>query len=416
MQNAGDNLLLRATLEQIYRAYPDAEVTLLINDIRPNSLPQPSIPSLANWVRAYQEHGGGWKIAGFLKLPYFIFVLLWTLFSKKMPPRLVSMGLDNAQKALLDAYLTCDIVTPVAGNYLYSSGKAGLALKLAVASIAYGAFLGKTVVMMPQTLGPFTNRFDERLMRWLINRVDHALLRDQLSFDFLKTIGAKVAHCHVVPDLAFGFGKLATGTGEALLKAYDVALDSAELKIGITLIDWGCLFPRFTGQAAYETAIEQTIRAIVANHQATVVLFSQVHGPTRCEDDRHTARRVYERLSDLSARVVFVSEALEPHALKDAYRHMDLFIGTRLHSTIFAMSEFVPTIGLAYQSKTHGAFALLDLGDWVIDLAEVRFDNLSAMVEQLIAQRDTIQAHLKQQIPELQAQHQKVVAALQEVA
>jgi polysaccharide pyruvyl transferase WcaK-like protein len=45
----------------------------------------------------------------------------------------------------------------------------------------------------------------------------------------------------------------------------------------------------------------------------------------------------------------------------------DFFIGSRMHSCIAALSQGIPTIGVAYSKKFIGIFNSVDLGTYVID-------------------------------------------------
>ena len=52
------------------------------------------------------------------------------------------------------------------------------------------------------------------------------------------------------------------------------------------------------------------------------------------------------------------------------YGEMDIFIGSRMHSTIFALTAGVNTIGLAYQPKTLGTFERLSISEYCMPISE----------------------------------------------
>jgi colanic acid/amylovoran biosynthesis protein len=169
--------------------------------------------------------------------------------------------------------------------------------------------------------------------------------------------------------------------------------------LGVTLIDWAAQNRLFDRQDVYETAIVETIRAFNFHYDGHAILFSQVRGPTLAEDDRVPARRVKERLADLGNQVTIIEREVTPEVLKAAYGLMRIFIGTRLHSNIFALTEGVPTIMIQYQYKTRGVGRMLGLERWVLDVGEVEASVLGNLVHKLWREQVAVRAHLATVLP-----------------
>ena len=55
---------------------------------------------------------------------------------------------------------------------------------------------------------------------------------------------------------------------------------------------------------------------------------------------------------------------------------MDLFIGKRLHSCIFAISKRVPTLLLGYEKKAWGIMKMLDHEKYVLDINNIKAEKL----------------------------------------
>jgi colanic acid/amylovoran biosynthesis protein len=137
-----------------------------------------------------------------------------------------------------------------------------------------------------------------------------------------------------------------------------------------------------------------------------------VHGPTAAEDDRHAARRVYQQLQPYGRQVILVEAPLAPAQLQAAYGEMDLFIGTRLHSNIFALTRTVPVLAIAYQYKTYGVMEMLGLGDWVLAIETLSGQALGELLQRLWAERTNLRAELAQRIPQLQQEIQGELAQI----
>jgi colanic acid/amylovoran biosynthesis protein len=181
--------------------------------------------------------------------------------------------------------------------------------------------------------------------------------------------------------------------------------------LGVTVIDWGAQNRNFTTQAAYEKSVAQAVSQFLQEFHGRVVFFAQVHGPTLAEDDRIPASRVVNQLHNWGDRVV-IMPAVAPDILKSAYGQMDIFLGTRLHSCIFALSEGVPVVSIGYQYKSRGLFRLLDMEDQVIDIENVDTTNLSSLLTATWHRREDIRQHLAERLPLLKKEIQGVGQAI----
>ena len=72
-------------------------------------------------------------------------------------------------------------------------------------------------------------------------------------------------------------------------------------------------------------------------------------------------------LPRLRSRTRIAPSTLDEREVKWLISHMDWFCGTRMHSTIAALSTGVPTAATAYSDKTLGVFASCGVEDQVID-------------------------------------------------
>jgi colanic acid/amylovoran biosynthesis protein len=207
---------------------------------------------------------------------------------------------------------------------------------------------------------------------------------------------------HLVPDLAFSSGPSNEGPiARALLEEAGLKGETRPW-LGVTLIQWGAQSPSFKGQEHYERAVEVALRHFLSAHGGQVVLFAQVQGPTQAEDDRLPARRLLTRLQDLSGQVLLLDRELPPALLKAAYGQMDIFLWTRLHSNIFALTEGVPVVAIGYQYKTRGIMRMLGLEAWILDIEAVEPQSLAALLEMAWNQRAAIRRHIAEALPPLQ--------------
>ncbi len=76
-----------------------------------------------------------------------------------------------------------------------------------------------------------------------------------------------------------------------------------------------------------------------------------------------------------------VNREYDQYEIKGVIGLCDFFIGSRMHACIAALSQRVPTIGVAYSKKFSGVFESIGLGDMVID---ARFINVDQAINKIL--------------------------------
>ena len=150
--------------------------------------------------------------------------------------------------------------------------------------------------------------------------------------------------------------------------------------VGFTVRQW--LAPK--AQARYERAVAALADHVIESYGAHVVFVAQVTSQHHADDDRIVSARVADRMR-LPAHVIH--DRLDHRTLKSLYTTLDLLVGTRFHSVIFALNMGVPALAIEYEHKTTGVMTDLGLGAWVIDIEAVTPEGLIATFDCLVAHR-----------------------------
>lgn len=392
--NAGDDVLTRVSVDLLHKNFPTAQISFAMND--PASCPDPemAVGSFITWLKPDGAFGKG-TLFGFGALG---FSCLAALLYRLLGLKIFSL-LPHRFSKLLKAYDEADIVISSAGNFLYSSGRFGFAFLLNSFVLIYALLLGKPLYALPQTLGPIKHRWEGWLLGWIARRMRWLFVRDPISMRLLESVRGWHERCRLVPDVAFLFAGGEQAEGQALLAK--AGAQPYAPRLGVTLINWQAQNVQFKRQAAYETAVATAIRTFIHKTNGQAILFSQVRGPTLAEDDRVPARRVHAMLADLNNQVVLIEEAnVTADSLKAAYGLMDIFMGTRLHSNIFALAAGTPAVMLQYQYKTRGVVETMDLTEWVIDINDVNEEKLSEKLLKLWNERAAAKKKIEEAVKE----------------
>jgi len=270
--------------------------------------------------------------------------------------------------------------------------------------MAYALWAGKPLYLLPQSVGPLKRNWERWLVRWIFNRARLVLVREEVSLQQIKQAGVTNPRVYVQPDMAFSFAAAPLEEAAGWLQSHGIETGSSTPLLGVTAINWGVQTGQHTLQTQYESAMTDAVRYFVERIHGKAIFFPQVAEAAPSADDRIPARRVIESLRDLGEWVTLIDQPPAPAVLNAAYGLMDVFIGTRMHSNIFALNGGVPVLAIAYRHKTQGIMHMLGLDEWAVDIQAV---NGSVLTEQLAAlweHRETVREHILQALPPILAQ------------
>lgn len=256
------------------------------------------------------------------------------------------------------------------GGYMYSSKRRmNLSLWHSLVTVRFAqVFIPKTV-MMPQSIGPITGRFDATLVRWAL-RSTSVVVRETTSLE-QSSHAPSIGRVRVVNDVAFyGFGSRVRPVA---------AIDSDVVRI--VVMDW--TWSTSVTAAAFENYVREvaTVADALTAEGFRVVLGGHSSIPEHGQDDIDVARRIAGK----TTHTIEVDSNCDVGHLLEVYAQTKLVIGTRLHACIMALSVGTPAIALAYQQKTLGVYGRIGLGDYAY-----KVDSLTA--QDILARAHTFMA------------------------
>lgn len=220
--------------------------------------------------------------------------------------------------------------------------------------------VGKKYFIFAQTVGPFSS-FVKVAITKIMNSAEAVLARESISFNYVKNSYPK-AKLFNTADIAF------------LLKKEKQPMKFLEdkIKVGVTVREWS-----FPGTNNRKQAQENYIRAFVEffdstmdNNKYEFYLMPQVIGPGK-DNDLVYSQKILNRTKSKNIRII--KDDLDPRKIKYIYSKMDYFIGTRMHSNIFSLSEYIPCLAISYDYKTDGIMKMAGQQDYLI-----KIENISA--------------------------------------
>lgn len=395
-RNSGDLALSRVTISQLYNVFPGCRIIISINDYEGYQGDWPAVKSLVNWLK----NNSKWNAFRLLLL---LPATLLPIISKRILNKPCFFLTPIEIREWIEILINSDLVVSTAGGYLYSSGR-GIALLVSLYILYMVILAQKPLYFFPQSYGSFNRTWEKILFRFVLNKARIIMARDPISFNNLMTCKINSSKCLLVPDVAFSFEGKTQTEAKHWLESRGVKKNT-KLFMGMTVIDWKATNPLFSNQDQYEKAIIAAIKHFITNLNGIVIIFPQTWGPSKAEDDRIVAQKIIQNID--RNHLYNIAEPIQPELLQALFGEMDLFVGTRMHSNIFAMTRYVPVIPIGYQHKSLGIAKMLGLQEWIIDINSVNENILIEKINRACVNLDQIRNYLKVIIPNIARESSK---------
>ncbi len=154
-------------------------------------------------------------------------------------------------------------------------------------------------------------------------------------------------------------------------------------------------------QFAKRKSLAQISDYLVERFNATVILVSHVIVPKvgrykNVSDDRFEAEAVFEMVQSKTKVKVLTGEYTACE-IKGIIGQCEIFIGTRMHACVAAVSQLVPTLAIAYNYKFYGMMRWVGQEKWVCDRTATA--ELIPKIDELWERRRSIRKELSIKLP-----------------
>ena len=403
-ENGGDAALLSVCLRHVAEAFPGSTIEVAGME-SPDEFAKFDGAANLGSIKRYVAAG---TVSRSTRIVRRVLVAAWALTYMAAPQRirsaLVRMCPDEVRretKAVEEAHL----VVSMGGGYLNGRGMLNGFQRVffVLLPVLIAQRSGTPVVFAPQSFGPFSGNAQRCLVRLALNRSQLVLAREDVSVQELHRCGVTETKVTRGVDSGFAFTSAAQRNWR---KEFGVC--DSDVLVGITARRW----LDETSQDRYERALAEVIDRLQNKPGHRVVLIPQVTSNYLMDDDRLTNNQIAKHCS--SAPLI-VGDNAHHENLKCLYESLDMLIGTRFHSVIFALTSRVPCVAIGYEHKTRGIMDDLGLGDWVIQIADVEADVLFGLTQRLERQRARYLRQLDDVLPGYIARSNEFVSQLRDV-
>lgn len=273
---------------------------------------------------------------------------------------------------------------------------------------------GTPLILLPQTYGPYRDPRLKAIAARAVRGADSCWARDERSFAILQDLLGDAFdpdrhRCGV--DLAFGLEpRDASDQIPGELRAM-VDADRSERPLvgfnvsGLIYHDPAKAASQYRFRADYQVLLDRFLSWLLETTDANLVLIPHVMSePGHYESDPGACEAIAASLREKHRGRVLVSPStLDQCQVKWLIGRTDWFCGTRMHSTIAALSSGVPTATVSYSDKAQGVFESCGQGEHVIDPRELDTDAVVERLKASFGSRDAAKASLSEHLPAVKA-------------
>ena len=184
--------------------------------------------------------------------------------------------------------------------------------------------------------------------------------------------------------------------------------ESGKTIIGIGISDGIYKFSHIA-EAEYSKTFAAFADELVDRYDANICLIP--HVMTRggsANDDEARCRSVIAKVKQRDRVVTFDGVEMRAGELKEIIARCDYHIGARTHSTIAALSSYVPTIAIAFSRKAWAIFEdVYGHTNYVVDGNSITVETLLNTFELLFSNRKSVVQTLRKRVPELKVLSEK---------
>ncbi len=263
------------------------------------------------------------------------------------------------------AIRNCDVLISGGGSLLQDV-TSGRSIIYYLGIMMIGIFLKKKVFIYSQGIGPINRRLNRLMVRWVLNRVDCITVRDEKSKKELEDLGVCVPPIHVTADPVITLPKGDLSVGRQILEAEGLCEDFDKPLIGFALRGW-------QKNEKFRQAICKAADSLIHQYDANIVFIPFHYG-----EDMHILEEIEKEMEN---KAIFIKNRYDVQTLLGIVGNLDLLIGVRLHSLIFAAIMNTPMIAVSYDPKIDSFMKSLGL-EILCSIDDLEVDGLLKAVEQ----------------------------------
>lgn len=270
-------------------------------------------------------------------------------------------------------------------------------------------FMGKQLVLLPQTLGPFKGRLARVIAKYILNRADVVYSREYTGIEEIrKFLGRRLKTSRVRFCYDVGFALDPVKPENLNLGAFFEKRTNDSCVVGLNIS--GLLFVggytknnMFGLKIDYRELIYTLIDRLMQKKNVMVILVPHVFGsPEHIESDSVVCAKIHDELKTKYKDRLFGARGYyNQNGIKYIIGLCDFFIGSRMHACIAALSQNIPAVAIAYSKKFFGVLQTIGAESLVADPRTMEKEEILSIIDKAYENRISLKEKLQKTIPQV---------------
>lgn len=245
--------------------------------------------------------------------------------------------------------------------------------------------MGLITALYSNGVGPINSPFNRYLTKRVLEKIDFLSVRDEDSRSFLKDMGIRKKDICLTADPALILEPALEERGKDILIIEGIDIENINSLVGISVRPWihnyREAFARFSDFISRELESE--------------ILFIPFHGEDDIEESLEIIKLMDERAHIIKGRY-------NPKELMSIIKRLNLLVGVRLHSLIFAAAVGTPFCGLSYDPKIDGFLKMFEM-EPIGYMDSMDLDVMCSGVKGLWVNRESASSNINEKVVKLSA-------------
>jgi L-malate glycosyltransferase len=245
-------------------------------------------------------------------------------------------------------------------------------------TILLAKVLGMKVMIFGNGIGPLNKKFNQKISSFVLNKIDAITLREKISLHVLKEIHVTSPIIALTADPALTMDAKETRPQKNILFEYGIPLENNLIGYSIR----NCRGDKNSIRALSKIADYLTEK------YDTIPIFIPMHH----QNDVKTAQVIARKMKN---KAYVITEKYEVNDILHLISKLQLLVGMRLHSLIFALKLEIPVIGISYEPKVEGFLEMIGQ-DSSINIQNIDYTSFIKKADEVWMNRSKIKTDLKE--------------------
>ena len=310
-----------------------------------------------------------------------ICILLWPLWKLNFVRSLAG------RLPIMRDFAVADAVADLSGiAFVDGRGLSLLCYNVALTLPAF--FFDVPVHKLSQALGPLEERLNKLVGKFVLSRCTTVAARGQRSLEYL--IDAGISNAQFRPDTSFAL-KISDEAYEKAHQQYLSYFDESKNKPLVifspsAVVNRHCLDNRIS----FIDVLAKTVIRLDEDKVNVALLAHSTDTGIKKNDDVAVIKNIHKRLGKCAERVAILDAKGEPRLARALIAQSDVFVASRFHSMIGALSQTVPVVTIGWSHKYKEAAEPFGMDQYAMDYRELTTSSLFNQISELISESSNI--------------------------